>query len=161
MFEITENAIHTDPKEFFRAEPEELAQIVPTLDRRLFGPNGEATLVFRCYALRTSQHTIMVDTCLGNDKKRPMERGNMLKTAFLEDLSKGGVEPESVDYVFCTHLHFDHVGWNTRLENGKWVPTFPNAKHLFRQKEYDYWTTEAAQEWGRAVMADSVAPIVV
>ena len=102
----------------------------------------------------------MVDTCLGNDKPRPMERGNMLKTPFLEDLRKHGVERQSVDYVFCTHLHFDHVGWNTRLEHGQWVPTFPNAKHLFRWKEFDYWTTPPGEEWGRDVIGDSVAPIV-
>ena len=160
VFDIVENAFHPDPKDFFRAQAEELAELAPALDPRFFGPRGQATLIFRCYVLRTRRHTIMVDTCLGNDKPRPMERGNMLKTPFLEDLRKHGVERQSVDYVFCTHLHFDHVGWNTRLENGKWVPTFPNARHVFRQKEYDYWTTPPGEEWGRDVISDSVAPIV-
>ena len=84
----------------------------------------------------------------------------MLKTPFLADLRKLGVEPESVDYVFCTHMHFDHVGWHTRLENGAWVPTFPNAKHVFREKEYEYWTSPTGMKWGRDVMEDSVIPVV-
>ena len=160
-FEIVEGVMHPDPKEFFpRAAPEELAELTPTLDRRLFGPEGQSTLIFRCYVLRTPRSTIMIDTCLGNDKPRDRENASMLKTPFLADLRKNGVEPESVDYVFCTHMHFDHVGWNTRLEDGKWVPTFPNAKHLFRRKEYEHWTSPAGEEWGRDVMADSVAPVV-
>jgi len=160
VFEVVENAWGPDPKEFFRASDEELAELRPMLDQRLFGPGGEAMLVFRCYVVRTPRHTIMVDTCLGNHKPRPMERANMLLTPFLEDLRKLGIEAESVDYVFCTHMHFDHVGWNTRLDNGKWVPTFTNARYLFRQKEYDYWTSPPGQDFGKDVIADSVAPIV-
>ena len=161
VFEIVEGAMDPPPQEFFpRAEAEEIAEVAPMLDPRLFGANGAARLVFRCYVLRTPRSTIMVDTCLGNDKPRERESVSMLKTAFLADLRKCGVEPESVSYVFCTHMHFDHVGWNTRLENGAWVPTFPNAKHVFRQKEYDYWTSPAGERWGRDVMMDSVIPIV-
>ena len=161
VFEIVEGAMDPPAQEFFpRAEPEEIADLAPTLDPRLFGANGAARLVFRCYVLRTPRSTIMVDTCIGNDKPRERASVSMLKTPFLADLRKLGVEPESVDYVFCTHMHFDHVGWHTRLENGAWVPTFPNAKHVFRQKEYDYWTSDAGMKWGRDVMEDSVVPVV-
>ena len=83
----------------------------------------------------------------------------MMHTAFLEDLRAAGVPPESVDVVLCTHLHVDHVGWNTRLEHGRWVPTFPRARYLFARREWEHWSTEPDPDTAR-IMADSVAPIV-
>ena len=84
----------------------------------------------------------------------------MLRTNYLQDLQDAGAPSGSIDFVFCTHMHVDHVGWNTRLENGKWVPTFPNAKHLFVQREWDFWGQKKGDEWGADVIEDSVRPVV-
>ena len=83
------------------------------------------------WIVKTPRHTILIDTCLGNHKQRTNPGWNNLDTPFLERLKACGCPPESVDFVMCTHLHVDHVGWNTKLENGRWVPTFPNAQYLF------------------------------
>ena len=92
------------------------------------------------FVVRTRHHTILVDTCVGNDKERPSSKPwHHMRTPYLENLGALGVAPEAVDFVLCTHLHVDHVGWNTRLENGRWVPTFANAKYLFHQVELAYW----------------------
>ena len=111
------------------------------------------------FVLRTRYHTILVDTCLGNDKKREYEGWNMRKGTYLEDLRKAGVAPESVDYVMCTHLHVDHVGWNTRLEGGKWVPTFPKAKYILAKTELEHWQKQGEGESAQ-VFKDSVQPIL-
>jgi glyoxylase-like metal-dependent hydrolase (beta-lactamase superfamily II) len=104
--------------------------------------------------------TALVDTCVGNDKDRGGRPPfHMLRTGFLDDLRAAGFPPESIDLVLCTHLHVDHVGWNTRLEAGRWVPTFPRARHLFARREWEHWSAER-DEAARRIMADSVAPIV-
>lgn len=109
---------------------------------------------------------IAVDTCVGNDKKRPLDHWNMRQGPFLEHLRMAGFPPESVTHVFCTHLHTDHIGWNTMLVDGKWVPTFPNAKYLIGETEYRYWSNggragEGGSEGGiEEEMADSVTPVV-
>jgi glyoxylase-like metal-dependent hydrolase (beta-lactamase superfamily II) len=101
---------------------------------------------------------LVVDTCVGNDKPRLFTRGNALQTPFLQHLSDAGWPRESVNAVICTHLHVDHVGWNTMLEDGKFVPTFPNAKYLIGRNEYEHWHSDSDEEQAR-IMADSVAPI--
>ena len=84
------------------------------------------------WLIRTRQHTVLVDACAGNHKDRPgFARFHQLDTPFLERLREAGAAPEDIDIVLCTHLHSDHVGWNTMLRDGRWVPTFPNAKYLF------------------------------
>ena len=104
--------------------------------------------------------TVLVDTCVGNDKDRGGRAPfHMMHTSFLEDLAAAGFPPESVDVVVCTHLHVDHVGWNTRLDNGRWVPTFPRARHLFAQREWEHWSAEEGEDT-RRIMADSVKPVL-
>jgi glyoxylase-like metal-dependent hydrolase (beta-lactamase superfamily II) len=122
---------------------------------------GELLLCIQSYIVRTPHHTIMIDSCVGNDKPRPTRPfWNMMKgTAYMDGLAAHGLKVEDIDYVMCTHLHVDHVGWNTRLLNGRWVPTFPNARYIFAQKEYDYWVAENAKE-ELGPIADSVLPIV-
>jgi uncharacterized protein (TIGR02118 family) len=83
----------------------------------------------------------------------------MMHTTFLEDLQAAGVAPESVDVVLCTHLHVDHVGWNTRLDGDRWVPTFPRARYLFARREWEHWSAEREPDTAR-IMADSVTPIL-
>jgi glyoxylase-like metal-dependent hydrolase (beta-lactamase superfamily II) len=102
---------------------------------------------------------LIVDTCVGNDKPRAMTRQRPLHRPFLQHMAEAGWPRESVNTVVCTHLHVDHVGWNTMLdENGKWVPTFPNARYLIGAAEYEHWMKDDDAEQ-RAIMADSVKPI--
>jgi glyoxylase-like metal-dependent hydrolase (beta-lactamase superfamily II) len=111
--------------------------------------------------VKTPHHTILIDSCIGNDKARPTRPKWNMKTddTYMRGLKSAGIAVEDIDYVMCTHLHVDHVGWNTRLENGKWVPTFPKARYVFAKGEYDYW---AAQHEKAEVppFGDSVLPVV-
>jgi len=106
--------------------------------------------------VRTPRHTVLIDTCIGNDKER---RGSplwhMRHGTFLDDLAEAGVTSDQVDYVVCTHLHVDHVGWNTQLIDGRWVPTFPRATYVFPGEEWEYWRHEKD-----LCIADSVLPVV-
>ncbi len=121
---------------------------------------GRFLMSIHTFVLRTPDVTVLVDTCVGNDKDRGGRAPfHMMHTSFLEDLGAAGVAPESVDVVICTHLHVDHVGWNTRLENGRWVPTFPRARHLFARAEWDHWSTESSEDTKR-ILADSVQPVL-
>jgi glyoxylase-like metal-dependent hydrolase (beta-lactamase superfamily II) len=104
--------------------------------------------------------TVLVDTCVGNDKDRGGRAPfHMLRTTFLDDLRASGFSPESIDVVVCTHLHVDHVGWNTRLDGGRWVPTFPRARHLFARREWEHWSAERDEDT-RRIMADSITPVL-
>ena len=112
------------------------------------------------FVVRSPDLTVLVDTCIGNDKDRGGRRPfHMLRTGFLDTLRAAGVAPEAVDVVICTHLHVDHVGWNTRLDDGRWVPTFPRARYLFARREWEHWTTENEDDTKR-ILADSVAPVL-
>lgn len=102
---------------------------------------------------------LVVDTCIGNDRPRSLLGGNSLSTPFLAHMAEAGWGRESVDVVVCTHLHVDHVGWNTMLENGAWVPTFPRAKYLFGKTELAHWTAEDDAEQ-QTILSDSVKPIL-
>tara|TARA_B100000686_G_C16730559_1_gene940417 strand:+ start:482 stop:1372 length:891 start_codon:yes stop_codon:yes gene_type:complete len=109
----------------------------PTLQDPL---SGKLILAFHSFVIKTPQHVILVDTCSGNHKQRPKKlRYHMKEWPYLKNLALAGFQPEEIDYVLCTHLHVDHVGWNTQLLNGAWVPTFPNAKYLFSKDEWKYW----------------------
>ena len=131
------------PPEFLLpgADADAIRACDPWLLPQFFDPeSGRFIQSVHAYVIRTPQHIILVDTCVGNGKERPSTRGwHRMDTPFLQDLAALGVAPEDVDYVMCTHLHIDHVGWNTRLEDGRWVPTFPNAKYLFHRTEFEHW----------------------
>lgn len=118
-------------------------------------------LCFQSYLVRTPHHTILVDTCIGNHKPRPNRPNWHQKTddTYLRALAAAGVSVGDIDFVMCTHLHPDHVGWNTRLENGRWVPTFPNARYVFGKAEFEHWTAQNAKA-EVAPFADSVLPVV-
>lgn len=101
---------------------------------------GLLRIAFHSFLIRSKGLKILVDTCSGNDRHRPGKtRYHMNNWPYLENLRRAGVEPGEIDYVLCTHLHVDHVGWNTRLVEGRWVPTFPNARYLFHRDEWSYW----------------------
>ena len=118
-------------------------------------------LCFQSYIVKTPHHTILVDSCIGNDKPRPLRPKWNMKTdgTYMGALAAAGFSVDDIDYVMCTHLHVDHVGWNTRLENGRWVPTFPNARYLFAKDEFDYWADQHAKS-AIAPFGDSVLPVV-
>ncbi len=115
---------------------------------------------FHAYVVQTPHHTILIDSCVGDlkDRARP-EWHRKTGGTFLRSLAAGGFTPESIDYVMCTHLHSDHVGWNTQLVDGRWVPTFPRARYIFAQGEYDFWLDRHRSK-PIACMDDSVLPIV-
>jgi glyoxylase-like metal-dependent hydrolase (beta-lactamase superfamily II) len=117
-------------------------------------------LSMHSYVLEVDGLKILIDTCNGNNKTRSMPLGHMLNEPYLERLAEAGVRPEEVDIVLCTHLHCDHVGWNTRLENGEWVPTFPNARYIFSRRDYDYFTEQTHEALHREAYLDSVLPVV-
>ncbi|MBI5506307.1 MAG: MBL fold metallo-hydrolase [Deltaproteobacteria bacterium] len=120
--------------------------------------DGRMLLSFQCFVVESCGRRIVVDTCVGNDKDRPMPDWNHRSGPFLQDLACAGAERESIDLVLCTHLHIDHVGWNTMLLGGKWVPTFPNARYLFGRVEWEHWKDQP-EDLG-PVITDSVRPIV-
>jgi glyoxylase-like metal-dependent hydrolase (beta-lactamase superfamily II) len=124
--------------------------------------NGEGELRMSVHALviDTGARRILVDTCIGNDKPRSVPAWSNLQTAFLDDLAAAGYPPETIDTVLCTHLHVDHVGWNTRLEGDRWVPTFPEARYLFARAEWAHWEANEDEATYGPVLADSVRPIV-
>lgn len=102
---------------------------------------------------------IVIDTCLGNDKPRSVPMWNERQGAFLDEIAAAGFPRESVDYVVCTHLHPDHVGWNTMLVDGEWVPTFPNARYMFSQKDWE-WLANAPVTALGDYAGDSVRPVI-
>jgi glyoxylase-like metal-dependent hydrolase (beta-lactamase superfamily II) len=119
----------------------------------------------RSWLVRTKHHNILIDCCFGNDKARPdLLLGDHLNTPWIGKLAGLGLQPEDIDFVMCTHLHADHVGWNTRLIDGRWVPTFPNARYIFGRAEYDFWNPMSGEGMGgigqEGVFQDSVLPCV-
>ncbi len=121
---------------------------------------GRLKMSIHTFVVETPTHRIVVDTCLGNDKQnRRIPAWNERQGPFLADLAAAGYPRESIDTVLCTHLHVDHVGWNTMLANGKWVPTFPRARYLMGRVEYEHWSRPRDREDMIAVFADSVRPV--
>jgi len=120
---------------------------------------GRMKLSIHALVIESDGQTIIVDTCCGNNKDRPGAPAfDNLETDFLGELSRCGFSPTDVDVVLSTHLHVDHVGWNTQLIDGTWVPTFPNAEYLFVRPEFEHWAAEP-QDYG-PVFEDSVQPII-
>ena len=144
--------------------PEALAENEHWLAPLCYDPvSRKIVLTFQSYLLVTKHHKILVDTCVGNHKERPTRPMWHMQSSerYERNLAATGCSVEDIDFVCCTHLHGDHVGWNTRLDNGRWVPTFPNARYLFADRELDYWTQRSSAEPGLwPWINDSVLPIV-
>ncbi len=123
--------------------------------------NDQGKLIMSIHALviETPERKMIVDTCIGNDKKRSIDNWSYLQLPFLEDLQIAGYDRMEIDTVMCTHLHVDHVGWNTMLVDDEWVPTFPNAQYLIGREEYDYWSTAEPDQLNDGLMEDSVKPV--
>jgi glyoxylase-like metal-dependent hydrolase (beta-lactamase superfamily II) len=116
-------------------------------------------LASHSFAVRVGDQRILVDTAIGNGKDRANPAWHNLGTDYLERLTEVGFRPEDVDLVIITHLHTDHVGWNTRLHNGLWVPTFPNARYLVSRIEWDYWSSVDKDAAREQMFRDSVFPV--
>jgi glyoxylase-like metal-dependent hydrolase (beta-lactamase superfamily II) len=113
------------------------------------------------WVIELDGQTILVDSCCGNHKNRSLPEVHQLDTDYLGNLRRAGFAPEDIDLVMCTHLHFDHVGWNTRLEGGKWVPTFRNAKYLFGKRDYAYFVANPEGELiHNEAFLDSIVPVM-
>ena len=141
--------------------PDLLAENRRWMEPTALDAQGWLILCFQSYVLRTPHHTILVDSCVGNDKRRPNRPQWNMKSddVYMSRLAAAGLRVEDIDFVMCTHLHTDHVGWNTRLENGRWVPTFPNARYVFAAREYAYWQ-EMNTKAHVLPFNDSVLPVV-
>jgi glyoxylase-like metal-dependent hydrolase (beta-lactamase superfamily II) len=119
---------------------------------------GRLVASIHAFVVESQGKTIVVDTCVGNDKTRALAAWNMLHGPFLDDFAAAGFAPDRVDHVVCTHFHSDHVGWNTRLVDGRWVPTFANARYLANRAEYE--SIRSGDPDARQLLADSVGPVV-
>jgi glyoxylase-like metal-dependent hydrolase (beta-lactamase superfamily II) len=106
-------------------------------------PDGRQRMNFQGFVIQAPGRAIVVDSCIGAGRQRDFDVFCDLPEGFLEDLESLGISREEVDTVMCTHLHFDHVGWNTYKdpETGEYKPTFPNARYLFGRTEYEAWQT--------------------
>ena len=126
---------------------------------------GMLTLSVHSIIVDTGEAKIVVDTCIGNGRDRdPFEVMHMLSTSYMEDMKAAGYQPDAIDYVLCTHLHLDHVGWNTHEVDGKFVPTFPNASYLMTKGDMDFWGEQEIDDdfmrLQRRVWDDSVQPVL-
>jgi len=150
----------SSPGTFFfkEATPEKLLQHA-WLNPYFMTDDGRLIASIHAFVVESQGKTIVVDTCVGNDKPRDVKNWNMRKGRFLEDLAEAGFRRERVTTVLCTHLHVDHVGWNTMLKDGKWVPTFPNARYLIGRKEHEYWSVQTHAS-DHAIQGDSVRPVL-
>lgn len=135
-------------------------QAIEWLDAPFF-VDGTLALMVQAFVIEAPGRRIVVDTCMGNDKPRSSPASHMLQTDFLVRFEAAGFARDTIDTVLCTHLHVDHVGWNTMLEDGRWVPTFPNARYLIGRAEHDFWRAAATERESDdvAILADSVQPL--
>ncbi|GAN61640.1 MBL fold metallo-hydrolase [Acetobacter cibinongensis] len=140
-------------------------QAYPDLSETLDASETKVLLSVHSWLIKDRGRNILVDTGAGNSKARPAALYfDHLQTVWLENLMRAGVRPEDIDFVLLTHLHVDHVGWNTRLQNGIWVPTFPNARYVFSRAEYDFFSNPAhdsvRNKTSFMTRIDSVDPII-
>ena len=138
------------------ATPEAISQtdwLRPYVDE-----NWRLLISFHALIVETVDRLIVVDTCVGNDKTLNYPKWNKMQNNFLADFQSLGFRTDAVDTVLCTHMHVDHVGWNTRLEGERWVPTFPNARYLYERTEWEHWQEVDENEFGD-VIEESVQPI--
>ena len=137
------------PEDMFPAYDAQTARRhLATLDPIVFDPaSGRMVITYQTFLVRTPRHTVLIDTCAGEDKGYPPPL-DFPKQPWLDAFRAAGLGFEDITHVFCTHLHFDHTGWNTRLRDGRWVPTFPNARYIFHRHEYAHWE-RVAREGGK------------
>ena len=152
---------------FMGCQPDMLARGREWLDERFIARDSDDIyLSFHSFVIQSGGRNILVDCCHGNDKtgrEGTFTYYNELHTDYLGNLARHGLKPEDIDIVLCTHLHFDHIGWNTRLENGRWVPTFPNARYLMSKVDFDHFGSigpDSHDAMHLLSYQDSVLPVV-
>ncbi len=147
------------PSDFFdEATAEAVEPYRDWLEPKALCPRtGRMVMPVQSYLLRTRHHCILIDTCVGCHKSYadPPEWHQRRNEIWFSNLEAAGVHPEDVDYVFCTHLHSDHCGWNTRLVDGRWIPTFPNAKYVFARDEFQAMESEMS-----LIFIENVQPVL-
>lgn len=145
-----------------QVSPQDLAQLAAWYTDETLGPTLETSafmMSMHSYVLRVGGRNILIDACNGNDKHRSIPDVNRAHTSYLANLAALGLTTDSIDLVLCTHLHFDHVGWNTRLENGRWVPTFANARYLFSRRDFEHFGNQELEDDHLRAFRDSVLPV--
>lgn len=160
IVEMEENEIFSS---FIPEAKHENIKKIPWLYPNFADERGELKALVQSFLIKSSGKNILIDTCNGNAKDRPnVKEWSNLNTDYLNKFYSVGIKLEEIDFVACTHLHFDHVGWNTKKENGEYKPTFPNAKYLFSKQEYEYWIKKPEKEMIDDFngIDDSVTPIV-
>ena len=157
----------TSPKFLFQDPPRDLVQRHGWLKPHFATDEGRLLMSIHAFVVESQGRRILVDTCIGNDKKRAFAGWNQLHGPFLRDLTAAGFAPDTIDTVLCTHLHVDHVGWNTQLVGGRWVPTFSRARYLIAREEWEHWSGGAQMPalYGPDAepddeLGDSVRPII-
>jgi glyoxylase-like metal-dependent hydrolase (beta-lactamase superfamily II) len=160
---IEQSRLLVDPQTFFPdATTEQISQARSQFGIRCFdAESGQLAMCVSSYLVEVGGKRVLVDGCIGNNKNRdavPSWHHRSDRT-FLDTLARAGVSPQDIDMVLCTHLHADHVGWNTQLVDGSWVPTFPNAKYVMSEAELEHWL-DVNKSTPQAHIADSVLPVV-
>lgn len=126
----------------------------------------EILLSYHAWLVDTGRYRILIDPCVGNHKSRQVfGMHDQLETPWLSRLAAAGAHPDEIDFVLCTHMHAEHCGWNTYLQEGRWIPTFPNARYIFSRAERDYWGVEAEgfpspAAYNAGIYLDSVKPVI-
>src|SRR6185312_16234006 len=143
----------------FPAASAELVRATTWLAPHFADAEGQINISFQCFLIEVGARKILVDTCIGDGKQLDEPSFSNRVSDFLETLARAGAAPEAVDTVLCTHLHFDHIGWNTRLVDGAWVPTIPKARYLFGREEVAY-TLGLTPDAGDESISQSVQPIL-
>ncbi len=142
--------------------PQDIARLATWYQDETLGATAEKsafTMSMHSYVLQIDGLTALVDTCNGDLKHRSIPDVDRVQTPFLANLASLGLTTNDIDLVLCTHLHFDHVGWNTRLENGKWVPTFANARYLFSRRDFKHFSEQELVDDHLRAFRDSVLPV--
>ena len=160
-----EEIVYPEFSDVIPAATPDLVKKIKWLFPHFVTPEGMLSLSVHSLIVDTGDARIVVDTCIGDNRQRePFDVMHMLQTNYMKDMKGAGYEPDTIDYVLCTHLHLDHVGWNTHEVDGKFVPTFPNASYLWGKKEMDFWGEQAIDDdfmkLQRRVWDDSVQPIL-
>ena len=153
------------PISTFMPDAEFVARNMHWLLPRFVDAEGNCALPWQSWIVEVDGKIIVIDPCNGNGRANlAFPDAHMLDTPYIERFEATGIRPEDVDYVFCTHLHFDHCGWNTRLRAGRYVPTFPNARYLFTRREYERWDPRLPGhqplEVMQGVFENSVLPVL-
>ncbi len=157
---IAETVVPMSPSALFpEATPEALDRHRDWLAPHWLDEDGRFPLSIHALVIESGRRRILVDTCVGDRLLPGWEALSSISSTFLQDLAEAGFPGESIDTVLCTHMHFDHVGWNTRRVEGRWVPTFANARYLFARAEWEHWNAHRGEPYTES-FEEAVVPVL-